>query len=1186
MLSVNQDSSMKKLFLLPVLMLFMSGHAFAQSTSPHVIRPYSQFNAPTQVEQNQGPVYVPGKGIFQPSSNLQIKMINTGLRPMQGHNQGVGNRIPLPPVDVTQTANGKHMNVLKDQRNLPLSPAGKLLNPDGLSVDFQIPNNPNDPGICITPTPTFDADETRVMANCPIAVPCDLAANRDANIPTAVDPIKFFQLRWAVVQSTSGGAGSNIDQARVDQLMAEVNADFLPFRIQFCADPVTFVTDDAMYNLNVGAEDATLKTTYGITPNQLINIYVVGGITNPNAGGYARFPYDPFGGFNIRGGVVLSRGNMFVGTHTLAHELGHTFGLYHTFHGVDEVPACTNCYEGRDLGTGASSGADTEGDWCSDTNPHPTNANICGDNGTDGCAPFLPWLNSPVNNHMSYSFCTTQFTPQQAGRMHCMIDTYLQNWVNNGGATCGAQPPVADFEGTPTFWQTPCNVNFTDLSVPSASITNWTWNFDVTGIGNVTPATFVGQTPPTVTYITCDTTYTVSLTVTNANGSDIETKVDYITVQCPAAACDTLDTQWETPPPTPTLIGFGVGDNATGYPAPTLNGGPGVFPMGFYERYITPSPGVTTVGAARIALANYFDPDSNSTLQVVLYNCDNTGLPIGAPIAGFGGINPGSDLGVPAGNVFEEYWIAFNKTVVDSPSFLVGLEVFPGDANDSLVLITSDFAPPQGQAQGLNFAGTNGFGYINYLTFIGADLDLHLVPMLGPYQAEPFITGLFELPLCDTTLVLITDTVFQSECISSMTVNSAIGGTIQDTNVFNMDSIFILYTTAPPDTFIWETINECGRTDSFAFTLTYTFDTTPAPDFVAGLPNPVCAGANIGFAATPAGMLDYTWDFGDGTVASSGTSQLTSHTYAAPGLYYVTLTVTDPSGCQGEETKLDFIEVVDCSVNAPVAGFDIDPDTVCAGDLVTFTDTSLAVPDAPTDWLWAFDDGTFSLNQNPTHTYNTPGSYNVTLIAGNSGGDDTVTFEVFVLSLPCALPTGIELHANPVAGSVVLGWETPSDNNQPLYEVERSIDGVTYTRIGDVRWDQASAPHMYSYIDNSPLLEQDLYYRIHAVTQNGESQLSNIATVRLSAESNNWLNIYPNPLSEGQQLNVDAFLLDNSEVTIQMFDAVGRQILIDKKEMVAGLGRATIETGDLSAGTYMVRVSTNNQVQVRKIVVK
>gem|GEM_PF-3785219 len=1133
--------------------------------------------------QNGNLPYVPGQG-FMESISGSVKLLDSKNRTFPAVRSGIFGTDLVPKLQPVYTPNGVVFNSVQDARDLPLSPRGRLLNPDGLEVDFQLPNNPNDPGVCATHIPIVDPEGAKTSANCPISVPCDLAANRDANIPAPTDPIKFMQLRWLVVQNTSTGAGSNIDQARIDQLMAEVNADFAPFRVEFCADPATFVTDDGVYSLNVGTEDATLKNTYGVTPNNLINIYVVGNITNPSAGGYARFPYDPFGGLNIRGGVVLARGNMFVGTHTLAHELGHTFGLFHTFHGVDEVPACTNCYEGRDLVTGGSSGADTEGDWCSDTNPHATNANVCGDAGTDACVPGLPWLNSPVDNHMSYSFCSTQFTPQQAGRMHCMIDTYLQNWVNFGNATCGSQPPVADFIGNPTIWQSPCNVTFTDQSVPASTITNWTWNFDVTGIGGVTPATFVGQTPPIVNYITCDTTYTVSLTVTNANGSDTETKVDYITVQCPAAACDTLDTQWETPAPNITVSGFATGDFATGIPSATLN--PTSQATSFYEEYITPSPGVTEVGGVRIALGNYFDTDSNTTFSVLLHNADAAGALVGPPLGGTININPGRDLAVPGPGSFAEFWIPINKTVIDSPAFLVRLQMVPGDPSDSLVLISSSRVLAQGQGLGRNYVSTANFGYLNYLTNITTDFDLHLIPMLGPYEARPFITGLFQLPLCDTTLVLITDTVFTSQCLTSMTVSSPFIGTLQDTNVFNLDSIFIFYTTPPPDNITIETINQCNRTDSFSFSINYAFDTTPVPDFTVNLPNPICAGTVVTFTATPFGMLDYTWDFGDGTVVSSGFNPIQTHTYTNPGLYYVSLTVTDPSGCTGEETKLDFMEIIDCSVNAPIAGFDIDPDSVCAGDLVTFTDTSQAVPDAATDWLWAFDDGTFSIAQNPTHTYNTPGNYNVTLIASNSGGADTVTFPIVVLSLPCILPTGIVLRANPVDNSVVLGWETPSDASQPNYRIERSFDASSFAAIGQVLWSENTGPHLYSYIDRNPLIGTDLYYRITALDQNGDEQRSNVVSVRLDPDSGDWLNIYPNPLFEGESLWIDAFLLEPSELSIAIFDVLGRRITGRNSTLTAGLGRIQMNTAQLPSGTYLVQVRNKKKVETRKIIIK
>jgi len=80
-------------------------------------------------------------------------------------------------------------------------------------------------------------------------------------------------------------------------------------------------------------------------------------------------------------------------------------------------------------------------------------------------------------------------------------------------------PPVAEFSGSPTSGPAPLDVSFTDLS--TGDPTSWAWTF---GDGGTSTAQ-----NPNYTY-TANGTYTVSLTATNAHGSDGETKVDYITV--------------------------------------------------------------------------------------------------------------------------------------------------------------------------------------------------------------------------------------------------------------------------------------------------------------------------------------------------------------------------------------------------------------------------------------------------------------------------------------------------------------------------------------------------------------------------------------------------------------------------------------------------------------------------------
>lgn len=66
---------------------------------------------------------------------------------------------------------------------------------------------------------------------------------------------------------------------------------------------------------------------------------------------------------------------------------------------------------------------------------------------------------------------------------------------------------------------------------------------------------------------------------------------------------------------------------------------------------------------------------------------------------------------------------------------------------------------------------------------------------------------------------------------------------------------------------------------------------------------------------------------------------------------------------------------------------------------VAFTDTSAG---SPTSWAWDFGDSMGSMEQNPTHTYASDGTYTVRLTASNSAGSDTATQSVSVPPPPVA----------------------------------------------------------------------------------------------------------------------------------------------------------------------------------------
>ncbi|NIM15079.1 MAG: PKD domain-containing protein, partial [Candidatus Aminicenantes bacterium] len=128
----------------------------------------------------------------------------------------------------------------------------------------------------------------------------------------------------------------------------------------------------------------------------------------------------------------------------------------------------------------------------------------------------------------------------------------------------------------------------------------------------------------------------------------------------------------------------------------------------------------------------------------------------------------------------------------------------------------------------------------------------------------------------------------------------------------------------------------------------------------------------------------WSWDFGDG---GTSTEQNPTHTYIAMGNYTVTLTATNQFG---SDTEIKTNYITGTAPQPPIADFTASATDINIGNSVTFTDLSL---ENPTSWSWSFKGGTptTSTEQNPTVTYNTVGTFDVTLVATNAQGSDTET---------------------------------------------------------------------------------------------------------------------------------------------------------------------------------------------------
>ena len=166
-------------------------------------------------------------------------------------------------------------------------------------------------------------------------------------------------------------------------------------------------------------------------------------------------------------------------------------------------------------------------------------------------------------------------------------------------------------------------------------------------------------------------------------------------------------------------------------------------------------------------------------------------------------------------------------------------------------------------------------------------------------------------------------------------------------------------------------------------------ETTLQPEAAYESTNNFACDAPLTTHFTSAGnYTSYQWNFGDG---QTSTLQNPVHTYALNGFYTVTLIVSNGLSCQNPDTLIVTNGVVIGQVN-PVAGFTTQGPLV-PGDPVDFTDASLY---GPISWSWNFGDGGTSTIQNPSHTYNAAGDYNVQLTVENCFGMHTITQVVHV----------------------------------------------------------------------------------------------------------------------------------------------------------------------------------------------
>lgn len=357
--------------------------------------------------------------------------------------------------------------------------------------------------------------------------------------------------------------------------------------------------------------------------------------------------------------------------------------------------------------------------------------------------------------------------------------------------------------------------------------------------------------------------------------------------------------------------------------------------------------------------------------------------------------------------------------------------------------------------------------------------------------------------------------------------------------------------------------------------------------------------ASWSWEITP-GVAGTDWKFVETTTA---TSQHPRVQFLTANNYTVALTATNPAG-SNTKTEPDYITINELN-DVPVAGFMVDKPEILPGEVVQLTDTSNNLPISWT-WIvspgiqntdWAFVDETGSSSQHPRIKFNKVGNYTIRLIATNIVGPS----EPFILPDAVIVLSEYNMHTGTLTTCNGLFYDSggadgnygnnenhtltvyPKGANKALRVVFSKVDIEANNDKLEVYNGTSASGEPMAVITGKELPDT-------LVATNNDGALTFVFTSNSSVNRAGWearfgcedlgtwvptdglINVqsYPNPFNS--HLTLEGL----AEVRkIELFNLLGQKVL----EVPAyGEDIVTLNTQDIQAGVYMIRLSGENGI--------
>ncbi len=172
----------------------------------------------------------------------------------------------------------------------------------------------------------------------------------------------------------------------------------------------------------------------------------------------------------------------------------------------------------------------------------------------------------------------------------------------------------------------------------------------------------------------------------------------------------------------------------------------------------------------------------------------------------------------------------------------------------------------------------------------------------------------------------------------------------------------------------------------------------------------------------------------------------------------------------------------------------------------------------------------------------------------------------------------INLFAVENRKDIIINW-TAISNAQVFYEIEKSLDGITFNRIGKT----LSNSFTDSFNQNA-----NTYYRIKAISEDGTVTYSNTIKLTSNHLPLTTMTIYPNPMI-GRKVAIQMSNFNKGKYLVKVTNELGQNVAESTINCLGGLTDYSIDFGNISNGLYKVSIrkqGTNQLVGLASLIVQ